>query len=123
VKWYLHCWRHYADADGRAGRPEFWYFTLFHLLVCVGLAITDILSGLFSPTVGIGLLSGIYLVASAIPALFVGIRRLHDTNRSGWWVLIGAVPYIGAVILYVLLALRSTDGKNDYGGEPNALAA
>jgi uncharacterized membrane protein YhaH (DUF805 family) len=123
MKWYLHCWRHYADADGRAGRPEFWYFTLFHALVLLSLVIIDNLLGLFGPTVGIGVLSGIYMVAAAIPSICVGVRRLHDTNRSGWWVLLSILPYIGALILYILLALRSTDGENDYGGEPNPSAA
>jgi len=77
--------RKYAIFSGRATRSEFWYFALFCLLIQIGLMVIDSLLGTFSSTTGIGLPSGIFILATFIPYLAVTVRRLHDTDRSGWW--------------------------------------
>ena len=97
---------------------EFWYFTLFNLIAVVVLALIDMLLGTYSATVEIGLLSAIYSLAVLAPGLAVSVRRLHDTDRSGWWLLIGFVPLIGAVVLLVFLVLDSQPGANRFGPNP-----
>jgi uncharacterized membrane protein YhaH (DUF805 family) len=103
----------YADFQGRAPRSELWWFVLFYLLlsVAIGLvsAISDVLGGLLNLVVTIGLL---------VPVIAVQVRRLHDTDRTGWWVLIGLVPVIGAIVLIVFFVQRGTEGDNRFGPDP-----
>jgi uncharacterized membrane protein YhaH (DUF805 family) len=90
------CFRKYAEFNGRATRSEYWWFFLFLLLVSLAVSIvSDTLSILFS-------------LATLVPILAVGARRLHDTNRSGWWQLIGFVPVIGFIVLVVFMAQEGT---------------
>ena len=103
----------YADFSGRARRAEFWWFWAVNLGVWVVLAI---LSGI-SDTLG-NLLAGIYWLAILVPSLAVAVRRLHDTNKSGWWLLIALVPVVGAIILLVFYLLDSDRGTNNYGPSP-----
>lgn len=101
------CFIKYATFDGRASRPEFWWFILFTWLVSAGLGlINDVLSGLFS----LGVL---------IPSLAVGARRLHDTNRSGWLQLLWLLPVIGWIILIVFFASAPVE-PNKYSAEQTA---
>ena len=86
----------YADFSGRASRKEFWMFIAVNLVVSILIGVTRI-----------QILSTLYTLALFIPALAVGIRRLHDTNRSGWWLLIGLVPFVGAIVLIVFLAQKT----------------
>jgi uncharacterized membrane protein YhaH (DUF805 family) len=67
---------------------------------------------------GLGFLAIIYTLAVLIPALSVSVRRLHDTSRSGWWLLIGLVPLIGAIVVLVFTVQDSTPGGNDFGANP-----
>ena len=115
MSWYLHCWRQYAEFDGRASRKEFWLFFLFYIVIFVALLAVDGLIGVYSHSLHVGALSGIYMIASFLPYVGVTIRRLHDANMSGWWSCIGVLPYVGGIILYVLLALPSTEGENKFG--------
>jgi uncharacterized membrane protein YhaH (DUF805 family) len=121
LSWYLEVLKKYVVFDGRAGRPEFWYFTLFNVIIYVVLSIIDSAIGMRSTSVG--LLSGLYILAVFLPSLGVAIRRLHDTDRSGWWVLIELVPLVGGIILIVLCALEGTPGENQYGSKPAAAPA
>src|SRR5687768_3369411 len=111
--------RKYADFQGRARRSEYWLFTLLILIV---LLLLGLLSGLtggdpesFGPfdivAVGVAL-------AVLIPSIAVTVRRLHDTNRSGWWYLISFIPLIGALVLIVFLVLPGTPGANRFGPDP-----
>ena len=75
----------YATFEGRARRKEYWNFQLVAYVIGIGLLFIDVLTGTFNSDVGMGLLSGIYGVAIIIPSIAVSIRRLHDTNHSGWW--------------------------------------
>ena len=113
----------YADFTGRATRSEYWYFVLFYLLLSAGLMFVDALLGWFNSELGIGVLSGIYTLALMIPSLSVTVRRLHDTGRSAWWLLLGLVPIIGGIVLLVFFVQDSRDGVNGYGPNPKAVLA
>jgi len=118
MNWYIEALKKYAVFEGRARRKEYWFFVLFSIIITMVLSVLDGALGLFDLETGIGLLSGIYSLAVLIPSISVGVRRLHDTNRSGWWLLITVIPLIGAIVIIVLLALDSKPGDNEYGSNP-----
>ncbi len=122
MQWYLGVLKQYAVFSGRARRKEFWMFVLFNVLVSIVLAILDNVIGTPQAN-GIGLLGFLYAVAVLLPGLGVTVRRLHDTNRSGLWILIGLIPFIGGIILIVFCAIAGTPGPNQYGEDPKALGA
>ncbi|MDF2978288.1 MAG: rane protein [Actinomycetospora sp.] len=131
MQWYLKVLKQYADFSGRARRTEFWMFVLFNAIAYVVLALIDVLIGTasFAATgtgfqFGGGLLSGLYSLAVLIPSLAVAVRRLHDTDRTGWWILIGLVPIVGGIVLLVFYCIAGTPGPNQYGPDPkqNAMA-
>jgi uncharacterized membrane protein YhaH (DUF805 family) len=120
MNWYLMVWKKYAQFSGRSRRNEYWMFTLFNLLIYVllyGAAIALMESGIGKALLGI---CAIYGLAILIPSLAVGVRRLHDTGRSGWWLLICFVPIVGGLILLVFFVLDSEPGTNQYGPNPKA---
>jgi len=119
MNWYIKAWKKYAVFGGRAARQEYWYFLLFHILVYI---LLSIIAGVIGGKVGGSLLS-LYTFAVTIPGLSATVRRLHDTNRSGWWILIAAVPFVGAIALLVFLAQESHAIENQYGPIPRALPA
>jgi uncharacterized membrane protein YhaH (DUF805 family) len=101
----------YADFSGRARRSEYWFFSLAAFLIYfVALVIGAV--------VGNQYLYFLVFLALFIPSLAVSARRLHDTNRSGWWILIGIVPLIGAILLLVWYVTDSEAGTNQYGPSP-----
>lgn len=110
MNWYLAVLKKYVDFSGRARRKEYWFFFLFNFIIAIVLGIIDAMLGL-------GFLGFIYMLAVLLPALAVTIRRLHDTDRSGWWILIALVPVIGIVLL-VFMVLPGTSGDNQYGPDP-----
>lgn len=112
MNWYLTVLKKYAVFDGRAGRQEFWFFFLFNLIVVIVLGFIDKMLG------SAGFLGLIYALAVLLPNIGVSIRRLHDTNRSGWWLLLSFIPLIGAIVLLVFMALEGTPGANQYGEGP-----
>jgi uncharacterized membrane protein YhaH (DUF805 family) len=118
MNWYLEVLRKYAEFNGRASRQEYWFFLLFNLLISAFLATIDFFSGTFNVETGFGLLSGIYSLAVLIPGISVTVRRLHDTDRSGWWLFIGLIPIIGGIALFIFTVLDSTSGDNQYGPNP-----
>jgi uncharacterized membrane protein YhaH (DUF805 family) len=120
MNWYLEVLKKYAVFDGRARRKEYWYFFLISTVISIFLALIDSFTGTISEEAGLGLLSGIYALAVLIPGLSVTVRRLHDTDRSGWWILIGLIPVIGGIALLVFMVLDSTPGDNQYGSNPKA---
>ena len=123
MNWYLDVLKKYAVFSGRARRKEYWYFCLFNIIVAIVLAIVDVIFGTFSKALGIGLFGGIYALAVFIPSLAVSVRRLHDRNRSGWWLLIALVPIIGAIVLLVFMVQDSQEGDNQYGPNPKETVA
>ena len=121
MNWYLEALKKYATFEGRARRKEFWFFALFNFLAILVLALIDGVFGTFSEEAGIGLLSGIYVLAIFIPSIAVTVRRLHDTDRSGWWILLSFLPLIGGLVLLVFEVLDSTPGANKYGPNPKGV--
>ncbi len=120
MNWYVEVLKKYAVFDGRARRSEYWYFFLFNFIAGFVLGLVDI--GL-AAVLGMGFLSGLYGLAVLIPGIAVSVRRLHDTNRSGWWLLIGLIPVIGALVLLFFMVQDSTPGKNQFGDNPKEIAA
>jgi uncharacterized membrane protein YhaH (DUF805 family) len=118
MSWFLAVVGKYATFKGRACRSEYWYFFLFYVLIFVGLSIVDGIFDTYNSEQSVGLLSGLFAIAMALPSLAVGVRRLHDTGRSGWWLLIGFVPLIGGIVLLVFAVRDSNPGQNAYGPNP-----
>lgn len=114
MNWYLGCLKKYADFTARARRKELWMFILFfYIFGFVALALDCVL--------GTGAtLGSLYMLAMMLPCYAVAARRLHDTNRSGWWMLIGFVPIVGGIWLFVLMVLDGNRGANRFGADPKA---
>lgn len=117
MNWYLKVLQNYATFSGRAQRTEYWMFTLFNVLIGFVLGFVDGALGT-TTEMGTGILGGIYSLAVLIPGIAVAVRRLHDTGRSGLWLLIALVPCIGAIILLVYMVQDSDAGSNEYGPNP-----
>jgi uncharacterized membrane protein YhaH (DUF805 family) len=117
MTWYLEVLKKYAVFNGRARRKEYWYFVLFNVIINI------ILSGIDNFTTGTGLLNGLYSLAVLIPGIAVSVRRLHDTDRRGWWVLIGLIPIIGWIVLLIFMVQDGKPGENQYGPNPKAATA
>lgn len=122
MDWYVTVLKKYAVFSGRAQRAEYWYFILFNLLVLIGLVLVDSTTGSFSGDMGMGLLSGLYYLGVLVPSVAVTVRRLHDTSRSGWWLLIGLVPFLGGLILLFFTVQDSKPGSNEYGLNPKGVS-
>ena len=105
----------YAGFSGRARRSEYWWFSLFTMLVYIAAVAIDAVLGVQVVTVIAAL--GLFL-----PGLAVLIRRLHDTGRSGWWFFIGLIPLIGGIVLLVFAVTDSQPGTNEYGPSPKEAA-
>jgi uncharacterized membrane protein YhaH (DUF805 family) len=113
--------RKYADFQGRARRSEYWLFTLLLIIIEVVFMVLTALAGQDSlmSLIVLCLMLVVYL-GLFIPSLAVSFRRLHDTNRSAWWLLIALLPIIGAVVLFVFTLLPGTVGPNRFGPDPKA---
>ncbi|MEU4193881.1 DUF805 domain-containing protein [Kribbella sp. NPDC026611] len=121
MQWYLDVLKKYAVFAGRARRKEYWMFVLFSAIVSIILSIIDRIAGLdYGPNNSSGVLSTIYSLAVLIPSLAVGVRRMHDTNRSGWWILINLIPCVGWIVWIVFAAQEGGAGDNQYGPDPKA---
>lgn len=116
MSWYLGVLKKYAMFEGRARRKEYWMFALINLIIGIVLAAMEGLLGIF-PDFESSVFVAIYSLAIFLPYLAVSVRRLHDTNRSGWWFLICLVP-IANIILIVYLVQDSYSGTNTYGPNP-----
>ena len=108
INWFMKVvTQHYFDFNGRAGRPEFWWFVLVYIIVCIILGVIGSLVHLNN------LLTSLFQLATLLPYLGVGVRRMHDTNRSGWWILL-------PIVNLVFWAGAGTPGPNTYGPGPEA---
>ena len=117
MEWYLKVLGQYADFTGRARRKEYWMFTLISLIISVVLAILDSVLN-FDSNAGafnFGLLGGLYSLAVLLPTWAVGVLRLHDIGRSGWWMLLGFIPVIGWIVLIVFFATHGQPRPKPYG--------
>lgn len=120
MNWFVSCLQRYAVWTGRSGRQEYWHYAGIYLLVTVVVAMLDAIVGRPMAARGssVGPLQGLFTLAVLVPTLGVCIRRLHDTNRSGWWLLIGMVPVLGMLVLLVFSALAGDRGSNRFGPPP-----
>ncbi len=120
MSWYIQALKKYAVFSGRARRKEYWYFVLFNGIISYGLYLIGLIAGFAGSDAGIGflVLSLIYALAVFLPSLGVTIRRLHDTGRSGWWIFISLIPFIGGIIFFIVTVLDSEVGTNQYGPSP-----
>ena len=110
MNWYLKVLKNYADFEGRARRKEYWMFVLFNLLIGYGLMIMAVIAEI----PGLLFASTLYFIAVLIPNLAVGIRRMHDVGKSGWFIL---VP----IYSLILLCSKGEQGENKYGADPKEL--
>jgi uncharacterized membrane protein YhaH (DUF805 family) len=128
MSWYIKVLKNYAVFSGRARRKEYWWFSLFNFIFILVLDGIDLfviaphIHSLILPIVYtltiVSSLTIIYILAVIVPGIAVGVRRLHDTNRSGWWYFIGLIPIVGSIILIVFYAMDSQPGDNRYGPNP-----
>ncbi|RZK20097.1 MAG: DUF805 domain-containing protein [Hymenobacter sp.] len=119
MDYFLHVLKNYAVFRGRARRREYWMFTLFSLIFSIAAFILDYMLGFTKD--GSGVISSIYSLALLVPSLAVGVRRLHDVNKSGWFMFIALVPLVGVIWLLVLDCTEGTEGPNQYGPNPKGL--
>jgi uncharacterized membrane protein YhaH (DUF805 family) len=99
------------EFSGRANRSEYWWFIVVNVAIALGLQMIDFV-------IGIPVLSIVFMLAMLLPAVAVSIRRLHDSERSGWWMLVGLVPILGAFAVFALMVIPGTEGENRYGKKP-----
>jgi uncharacterized membrane protein YhaH (DUF805 family) len=111
MSWFIEALKKYAVFSGRARRKEYWMYTLFvgilYIVVAIITAVTK------QPAI-----VAVFWLAFFLPGLAVTVRRLHDTDRSGWWVLIGLVPLAGFIVMLVFLCADSQPGANKFGPNP-----
>lgn len=119
MQWYLNVLKNYVGFQGRARRKEYWMFFLFNVIVAF---VLGFVGGLIDPMVG-SVLGYIYGLAVLLPSLAVAVRRLHDTGRSGWMILLSLIPLVGGIIVLVFLCMDSETSDNKYGSNPKSIAA
>lgn len=123
---------HYADFDGRASRQEYWMFQLMMFIILffgsMFLAITSSMllvslrsEGAVLPLALMALIV-VFVLGTIVPSIALQVRRLHDIGRSGWWIFLGLVPYIGGLVLLIFYCLPSQQGVNRYGSNPNGVS-
>ncbi len=110
MNYYIDAFRNYVNFQGRANRTQFWMFILFNLIAGV------ILFGIAFAVPALAFLITVYNLAVFLPSLAICVRRLHDTDRSGWWILLGLIPLVGGIIMLILYLLPGTPGANRFGG-------
>lgn len=131
LEWMLLPYKRYVDFSGRSRRKEYWMFALFFAIVyaiCFALMFSGGFGGIDPVTgeptgfgglamVGVGLLV-IFVLGSFLPALAVQVRRFHDQDKSGWFVLLNFIPYVGGIVVLVFMCLEGTKGPNRFGPDP-----
>ena len=111
----------YFGFEGRASRSEYWWFTLFLALLEIVTSVLDGFLGTYAVTSSgrmIGFINLIFLLAILLPSIAVAVRRLHDTDRSGWFYLLIFIPLIGSIILIIFFIQQGTNGRNRFGDDP-----
>jgi uncharacterized membrane protein YhaH (DUF805 family) len=112
MEWYIKVLQNYVGFQGRARRKEYWMFVVISFVISIILEVLQRALHLGQ------LLTSLYSLAVLLPSIAVSMRRLHDTGRTGWWILIGIIPIIGTIILLVFMFLDSEEGENKYGPNP-----
>ncbi|MDB5932146.1 MAG: hypothetical protein JWR60_3853 [Polaromonas sp.] len=111
MNWYLKVMRNYVNVEGRARRTEYWMFMLVYIGMLIVASVLDAI-------LGTEMLGALVVLVHLIPSITVGVRRLHDINRNGWWLLISLVPLIGLIIALYWAVKEGDTGSNQYGGNP-----
>ena len=117
-------YRNYVRFQGRSSRSEYWWWALYQLVVNVVIGLifgggtAETGAGSVSFVYQGGIVANLWALAHLLPGLSVGVRRLYDINRSGWWLLIGLIPFLGALVLFIFYLLDGTPGPNTYGPDP-----
>jgi len=101
----------YVNFSGRAQRSAYWWWFLFVIIV-------DIVASLIDGMLGVQIVAALAGLAMLLPSIAVGVRRLHDLDKSGWWLLIGLIPLIGAIVLIIFFVQKGTTGPNRFGPDP-----
>ena len=115
MNFFLDALKQYADFSGRATRQQYWMFYLFYLIIYLALTVIEITLGLYDKEVDMGLFTTIFMLGLLIPSLAILARRLHDIGRTGWWILLIVIPFVGALVLLIFAVLDSEYGENKYG--------
>lgn len=124
MEWATLPFKKFADFNGRSRRKEYWSFVLLYIVCLVAAVIVEGVLGMSGAVGGFyGPLSVLLILVFFVPALAVSVRRLHDTERSGWWVLISFIPFIGGLVLLVFTVLEGTRGPNRFGPDPKGFDA
>ncbi|MFF3460823.1 DUF805 domain-containing protein [Streptomyces sp. NPDC002619] len=116
MNWFIEALKKYAVFSGRARRKEYWMFVLFYALLYV------VFLGV-GAAIKVPAIVAVVAVGLLLPAWGVAVRRLHDTGRSGWWLLIGLIPLVGGIVLLVFYCSDSVPGANKYGANPKETPA
>ena len=120
IDWAMRPLKKYTDFSGRAPRAEYWWFYLLTVVAYLIALILDSLIGTGAAFASTGIIMLLIILGLLIPSLAAGVRRLHDTDRSGWWLLIAFIPLVGAIVLLVFFVLEGTKGDNRFGPDPYA---
>lgn len=112
MEWYIKVLENYVNFEGRARRMEYWMFVLINFFITIGI-------GLLQSLLGMGeILTTVYGLAILIPMIAVSVRRLHDSGRTGWWILLYFIPVLGTLILIIFFCFQGDAGDNEYGPDP-----
>ena len=120
IDWAMRPLTKYADFSDRAPRAEYWWFYLLTIVAYIVSTIVDSVIGTGAALGPYGILSMVVMLGLLIPSLAAGVRRLHDTDRSGWWLLIALIPLVGVIVLLIFFVLEGTKGDNRFGPDPHA---
>ena len=115
MNYFIQALHRYAEFGGRSGRKEYWHFFLWYFVIYTVLELVD---QAMSGSVVMGWSVAVFTLALLVPSMAVGVRRLHDTDRSGWWLLITLVPILGVIVLIVFSSQNGDAGDNQYGSRP-----
>lgn len=115
---YLRILLDFSDFKGRASRRDYWVFTGIQLLIVAPLLALDIALDTFNTDLKMGAFTGVFFGLTVLPSWAVTVRRLHDTNRSGWWQLVTLIPWVGPLLVLMFCLDRSTNHSNAYGPCP-----
>ena len=118
IEWALRPLSKYADFTGRAPRAEYWWFYLLSIITVIITMIIDGMIGSNFGGTGYGIVTAIAGLGLVLPSIAAGVRRLHDTDHSGWWMLIAFIPLIGVIVLLVFFVTEGTRDENSYGPNP-----
>ena len=118
MNWYFRVLRKYAVFAGRARRKEYWTFGLIHGLIIFALRYPNFLTGTIDPESHLGRIQMLYAFGTFIPLVAVSVRRLHDTNRSGWWFLMFLIPIVNLILFFSFMTQDGQPGENRYGPNP-----